>query len=173
MSFLPIPDYAFRDVTRITPAFLTGQGIRFLLLDLDNTLAPYGVQAPAEAVRDWAAAIRKAGITPFLVSNNRGRRPELFSAALEMDYVKRAGKPGVRGMRAAMERLGAAPEETALAGDQIYTDAVAAKRCGVRMLLVRPIRLSNPLLAVRYALEMPFRLPVRKINTEEDPHAEH
>lgn len=167
MSFLPIPDYTFRKLTAVTPPFLCRAGIRFLLLDLDNTISPYGVQTPTEEVSRWMESLRQAGIVPFIVSNNHGERAEKFAAALRTGYVKAAGKPGTRGIRAAMERLGAVPEETALAGDQIYTDVLAARRCGIRAILIQPISLKNPLLAVRYALEIPFRLAGRNKNTEE------
>ena len=35
---LVTPEYVFKDVTRITPAFLAQMGIRALVLDVDNTL---------------------------------------------------------------------------------------------------------------------------------------
>lgn len=38
-----------------------------------------------------------------------------------------AAKPGTRGIREAMARYGAAPQQTALVGDQIYTDVLGRK----------------------------------------------
>ena len=162
MRILPIPDYSFPRLAQVTPEFLHREGIRYLLLDLDNTISPYGVQAPTEEMLRWVAEIKAGGIVPFIVSNNHGVRAENFSAALGIDYIKSAGKPGRRGMLAAMARLEADPAATALAGDQIYTDTLAAKRCGVRAILIQPISLKNPLLAVRYFFEIPFRLMSRK-----------
>mgnify|MGYP002703986462 CR=1 FL=1 len=58
-----------------------------------------------------------------------------------------------------MERMGAAPEETVMVGDQIFTDILGANRAGVTPLLVKPIRLAgNPGRYLRYAVETPFRL---------------
>jgi predicted HAD superfamily phosphohydrolase YqeG len=46
-----------------------------------------------------------------------------------------------------------------MVGDQIFTDVLGARRAGLRVVLVHPIELkSRPLLALRYALETPFRL---------------
>ena len=52
----------------------------------------------------------------------------------------------------------AAPEQTAIVGDQIFTDILGGSRAGVATILVRPIRLAgNPGRYLRYAVEVPFR----------------
>ncbi len=43
---LLMPQYLFRNVTHITPAFLRGRGICALVLDVDNTLTAHGSQSP-------------------------------------------------------------------------------------------------------------------------------
>ena len=54
--------------------------------------------------------------------------------------------------------MGARAEETAIVGDQIFTDILGGRRAGVRTILVEPIRLAgNPGRYVRYAAEWPFR----------------
>ena len=54
---------------------------------------------------------------------------------------------------------GYSPDETAILGDQIYTDILCGINCGIKSICVRPICISrNPLLAIRYFFEMPFRL---------------
>ena len=158
MNFSPIPDFRFRRLCDIGPDFLKRRGIRLLLMDLDNTISPYRVGAPTEETLSWSERMTAAGIRLFIVSNNRGNRPETFSRLVGVPYLKLAKKPSRRGLRRAMELEGIPPGETALVGDQIYTDVLAANRAGVASILVEPIRLSNPLHAVRYALELPFRL---------------
>lgn len=49
-----------------------GPGVKLLLADLDNTLAPYGVAEPDDQVREWKEALAAAGITLFILSNSRG-----------------------------------------------------------------------------------------------------
>ena len=59
----------------------------------------------------------------------------------------------------AMEQMGVAPEQTAIVGDQIFTDVLGGNRAGVATILVKPIRLAgNPGRYLRYAVEVPFRL---------------
>ena len=41
LKYLLTPDYMFEKFDDITPEFLTSLGIKALLIDIDNTLAPY------------------------------------------------------------------------------------------------------------------------------------
>ena len=58
-----------------------------------------------------------------------------------------------------MERMGVTKEQTAIIGDQVFTDVLGGNRAGVSTILVEPIRLAgNPGRYLRYAAEWPFRL---------------
>ena len=64
-----------------------------------------------------------------------------------------------------MEAMGRTPEETAMVGDQIFTDILGARRSGVLALMVEPIELrGNPGRYLRYAAETPFRALGRRNN---------
>lgn len=158
---LPIlAHWAGRSIFDIEPAALARRGIRLLLADLDNTLAPYGEPEPTQAVRDWAAALGEQGITLFVLSNNRHpERPRRFSQALGVpSWATRASRS--RGAsRRAMEQMGCTPEQTAIVGDQLFTDILGGRNAGVLTLLVEPIRLAgNPGRYLRYGAEWPFRM---------------
>lgn len=157
MRFSLFPRRKFHHVTEITPELLRELGVELLILDVDNTIAPYKTLTLEKSVTDWAAGLKRAGVSLFIVSNNKGERPEIFASLLDIPYLKRAGKPSPRGVREALAAAGTAPERAALAGDQIYTDTIAANLAGVQMLLVEPIKFTNPFLAIRYFLELPFR----------------
>ncbi|MDR1217697.1 MAG: YqeG family HAD IIIA-type phosphatase [Oscillospiraceae bacterium] len=158
MSFSPVPAYSFEALTDIPADFLRSIGVTFLMLDLDNTIAPYSSDKPDDGVLRWADALRAGGISLFIVSNSRKRgRAERFAESLRVGYINAARKPSPAGVLAAIRNCGAAPGSSALVGDQIYTDTLAANRAGVTSILVKPIRLSNAFLAARYGLEAPFR----------------
>ena len=54
--------------------------------------------------------------------------------------------------------MGCKPDETAIVGDQIFTDILGGRNAGIYTLLVEPIRLAgNPGRYLRYAVEWPFR----------------
>jgi len=155
---LPIPDYIFANIFEITPRFLTERGIRLLLSDLDNTLSEYGHSTASEELTLWLGGLREAGILPFVLSNNRRGRPAEFCEPLDLGYIGHAKKPNPKAMLDIIKNLGFKISETALCGDQIYTDILCAKLGGVTAIAVKPISLKAPHRAVRYALESPFRL---------------
>lgn len=134
-------------------------GITFLMADLDNTLCPYGVGVPDEALRQWKEDLEAHGVTLFLLSNSRKpKRPARFAQALGIAYLGHAGKPKAAGFRRAMEEHHVTPGECAMVGDQVFTDILGANRAGVRSILVKPISLKgNPGRYLRYWAELPMR----------------
>lgn len=158
------PDYLFDSYREITPDFLHRQGIALLLTDLDYTLAPKAVRRPNEALKSWIAELQGAGITVMIVSNNRsGRRVTDFCAELGVEYQGHAGKPSPRGLQAAMARAGADAAHTAMLGDKLLTDCLAAKRAGVLALTVEPVGGAVTLWQrVLHAMQAPFKTACRR-----------
>ena len=139
MPFSLVPDRLFADYRDVTPALLKEAGVTLLLTDLDYTLAPKSCRRPDEALHDWIAALRAEGIQCMIVSNNRsGERVREFCADLGIPYQGHAGKPSTRWLRQAMARAGADRAHTAMLGDKLLTDVLAAKRAGVLALMVEP-----------------------------------
>ena len=152
--------FTAHDIYRVTGAFLERRGFRLLLADLDNTLAPYGAPLPDEKLKAWRDDLSAHGVTLFILSNNRHEsRPRIFAEGLGVPYIGHAGKPKTPSFYRAMEQAGVTKEQTAIVGDQIFTDILGGNRAGVTTILVRPIRLAgNPGRYLRYAAELPFRL---------------
>ena len=82
MSKWLTPDAMFRTYDEITPAYLRSLGVRAVLADIDNTLAPYEQALPDARTLAWAAELRAAGIGLALISNNDRARVETFSRSL-------------------------------------------------------------------------------------------
>ncbi|MCL2152358.1 MAG: YqeG family HAD IIIA-type phosphatase [Oscillospiraceae bacterium] len=158
MSFSPVPLYLFRNLTDISPEFLGEIGVKLLMLDLDNTIAAYSEQSLAKSIALWSERVVGCGVRLFIVSNNaRNKRVETFAKALSVGYAAGASKPSPKVVLRTIEEFGFKQDESALVGDQIFADALAANRAGIISIIVRPRRFTNPLLVIRYALEMPFR----------------
>ena len=154
----PIPSRSVEDIYQITPEFLRAQGIKLLLMDLDNTLSPYIVDEATDELKAWIENMKQGGIEPFIFSNNKGDRPALFSGQLGVEFVKLAKKPRQGMLQTVLADKGYTPEETAIIGDQIYTDVFCGALGGLYSIVVKPILLHNPLHTVRYWAEFPFRL---------------
>ena len=115
-------------------------GIRLLLSDLDYTLAPKYVPHPDDRVREWLRRMEEGGVQVMILSNNRSsHRVETFCRELGIPYVGHAQKPRTTGFRRAMERAGVTAAETAMLGDKLLTDMLAARRAGVLALMVEPL----------------------------------
>ena len=158
MSFSLIHRYTFREFADVSPAFLKKLGVGFLMLDLDNTIALYANHKPTDSVRQWVEEIKGSGMELFFISNTkRENRIERFADELKIGFIKNAGKPSPAGILRALEIKGYRPEESAFLGDQIFTDTLAANRAGVISIIVKPLSMKNPLFAIRFAVESPFR----------------
>ena len=159
-----IPKAVCTSVTQLEPKALRSKGVRLVLADLDNTLAPYRVLEPSPEITAWRDALAAEGITLFILSNSRKPgRAQKYAEALGVPFQGHSGKPKKAGYLRAMERMGRGPRETAMVGDQIFTDILGANNAGVVPLLVEPIRLAgNPGRYLRYAVETPFRLLGRR-----------
>ncbi len=150
-----LPKFIFSKITDITPAFLHSHEIRLLLMDFDNTMLPYTTNTPTPVLLHWIHEMKAAGISLCIVSNSKkSRRVPDFSAAYDIPYIIRAGKPGTKGIRQAIKRAG--ETRAAMVGDQIYTDVLGANLAGIPSIIVRSIHNHNIWLKLRHLLEIPF-----------------
>ena len=133
------PDWYFTDISSIPDGFFRKNNIRYLLCDIDNTLAPYSADIPTATDKAFFERLRREGVKPAFVSNNNKTRVLTFAGDTGYPAVYDAGKPFGRGTGQAMAQLGAIPERSAFLGDQIFTDGLAARKAGIRMILVKPI----------------------------------
>lgn len=160
---IPVPDIKRRDIYELEPKTLLRRGVRLVFLDVDNTLMPYGTDKATPELCGWVEKMKNAGLELFILSNNKGKRPEIFARQLGLEFVGRARKPKTEKLLSVCEEKGLRAQECALVGDQIYTDILCARRAGAVGVLVRPIRFSNPFFVIRYIAELPFRC----VNKEE------
>jgi HAD superfamily phosphatase (TIGR01668 family) len=164
-----IPDDMFDRYDDVTPEYLASVGICALLIDIDNTLAPYEQPDPDERNFAWVAAMRAAGIGLTFVSNNHRQRVERFAAPLGVRAFWDAAKPFRKTLDIAMAEMGSTVEDTAMLGDQLLTDAYAGKHIGLRTLIVPPIRDKRSLFVrAKRRIERPYIRKYWKIHPKED-----
>ena len=157
LSYLLTPDYLFDTFDDVTPDFLKKLGIDALLIDIDNTLAPYEQPEPDERIRSWFAALEENGIRAALISNNHPPRVEQFNRSLGLPAYPDSGKPGSRSLLAAMAVMGSTPENTAGLGDQLLTDTLAVHRLDMISIIVPPIKdKTTPFFRFKRWLEKPY-----------------
>lgn len=150
-----LPDYIFSKFDDVTPEFLKSIGIRALLIDIDNTLAPYEVAVPDERIKAWFELLRENSISATLISNNEKERVEKFNGELGLPYYYKSGKPFAKNLKRAMAEMGSGRGDTAMLGDQLLTDAAAGKHIGLISIIVPPINdKNNAFFRAKRALEV-------------------
>lgn len=134
------PDYEASSLDRIPVEVLTERGIRGLMIDLDNTMTPWNDVEVGPKVTEWFKGIKDAGIKTCILSNNRRkRRVEVVAAHLQIPFVYKANKPRKRAYQAGSAVLQTKREETAVIGDQLFTDILGGNRAGFFTILVLPM----------------------------------
>ena len=157
LSYLLTPDYIFESYDKVTPDFLIDRGIDALLIDIDNTLAPYEQAVPDKKIIDWFDSLKSHGISAALISNNHKERVELFNKELGLPAYYDSGKPGSKSLIAAMRVMGTTPNHTAGLGDQLLTDTLAVHRLDMISIIVPPIKDKRTLFfRFKRWLEKPF-----------------
>ena len=164
-----MPDHYFRRITDIPYSFFEDNGIEALLLDADGTLTPDGVLTLSDEVLSWIEEMQSSGIRMSIVSNNHEERVKLFADRYGFPCVYEAKKPLKGSLARSLESVKGTRENTAVVGDQIFTDIWYAKNCGIRSILVDPMAKDIYLFVVfKRVFERPIRRAVhRKFAPEE------
>lgn len=151
------PDYLFDTFEQVTPAFLSAHGIDALLIDIDNTLAPYEQAEPDQRIVTWFADLKQNGIQAALISNNHAPRVERFNRTLGLPAYPDSKKPKTIYLSEAMKVMNTTPANTAGLGDQLFTDTLAAHKLDMISLIVPPIKdKTTPFFRFKRWLERPF-----------------
>lgn len=158
-----VPDYYFDTFDLCTADFLRSIGVKGIILDVDNTLEPYENALPTERVLAWLDSLKMAGISAAIVSNNNGERINLFNRDIGLPAYYKAAKPFKKNLVLAMSVMGTDKGNTAMMGDQIFTDVLAARNAGVRAILVPPIKDKRDVLTrFKRLLEKPIMAKYRR-----------
>ena len=133
------PRLVVEKVQSINLNMLIKKGIKGLILDIDNTLVPSFIKEADDKTLKWINQVKSRGIKVCIVSNATKKRVELFNEKLGLEAIYRASKPGERAFKKALSILGLTACQTAVIGDQIFTDVYGGNRLGMYTILVEPI----------------------------------
>lgn len=134
------PTFQAESLDSIPIEKLVRDGIQGLIIDLDNTMTPWNDVEVGPKVASWFKKLQNAGIRACVVSNNKRRqRVAVVAEYLGIPFVFRATKPRRRAFRAGMDILGTGLKDTAVIGDQLFTDILGGNRMGLYTILVLPI----------------------------------
>lgn len=140
------PTYFACKVTDINFGFLESEGIKGIILDVDDTLVARKVSTPDLSVKNWINNLKAKGIKVILLSNNMKKRVKPFAGKIGVPFIYWGMKPLTKGLKKAINEISCEKSNVLVIGDQIFTDILAANIFKVRSLLVEPITENNTLL---------------------------
>lgn len=135
-----IPDIKLERVTDIKTEILEKFSIKAIMLDVDNTLSTHHGQVLTDGLEDWLLYMKESGIKIMVLSNSKRERVEPFAAKINLPFISLGLKPLPFGYIRALKALGTKRCETAIVGDQIFTDIIGGKAVGVKTVLLTPIK---------------------------------
>ncbi|MEO1144941.1 MAG: YqeG family HAD IIIA-type phosphatase [Cyanobacteria bacterium J06638_22] len=128
-----------KPIVDLHPELVTQQGLKGMVLDVDETLVPMTTRATSDELQAWVEEMRSQ-VKLWLVSNNTSRtRISTIANALDLPYMSGARKPSRRKLRQASEAMDLPVEQVAMVGDRLFTDVLAGNRLGMYTILVEPM----------------------------------
>ncbi|WNO78900.1 YqeG family HAD IIIA-type phosphatase [Streptococcus suis] len=134
-----MPDFALEKAYDVTVESLKKHGIKVVFVDLDNTLIAWNNPDGTPEMRQWLHDLQDAGIPVVVVSNNKYERVKRAVENFGIEFEAFALKPFTFGINRALKRFDVQPYEVIMIGDQLMTDIRAAKRAGLKSVLVKPL----------------------------------
>ena len=116
------------NILDITSEELIENGIKGVILDLDNTIIDKkGIEVPD--FEKWKDKILKNGIKIVIVTNNfLKKRIEKVTNKYNLEYILFARKPNIKALVKAKEMMEIKDSENiAVIGDQVFTDVLRRK----------------------------------------------
>lgn len=137
------PSSIFYSVDTISIEHLKQQGIKGVILDLDDTLISQNSNEISKERAIWLQEII-SNFNVYLVTNNRSlNRIRIFQSQFNIPAIIKAGKPGKKSLLLAIKKMNLNFDEIVMIGDRLFTDVFAGNRVGVKTFLVTPIRESK------------------------------
>ena len=133
------PQQHLESIYELNAAELWSQGIRGIIADMDNTLVPWNDRTVYPRLAAWLAQLKEEGFRLCIVSNNSRVRGGQLALDLDIPAIWYAIKPRRRAFRKALKLMELTAKETAVIGDQIFTDVLGGNRLGLYTILVTPI----------------------------------
>ena len=162
------PNIKLNKVTDISLEILSKYNIDSLILDVDNTLSTHHGQVLTDGLENWLTLMKENGIKLTVLSNSNSKRLEPFAQKIGLDYISLGLKPLPFGYLRALKRLKSNKKQTAIVGDQIFTDVMGGNFVGVNTILLTPIK---PETSLRFRMKRKVEAFVIKklniVNTEE------
>jgi HAD superfamily phosphatase (TIGR01668 family) len=127
-----IPFAYAQNIYEISLDFFKSHNLKYIFLDLDNTLDSYKSYTPNDRATKLINTFIQNGIEPIIFSNNKGYRVGCYANYLKVRFHPSTMKPFSFKLIKFMEENNIKPEEVMMVGDQLMTDVRAANGAKIR-----------------------------------------
>lgn len=132
------PDIYKNKIDDINFKHLKENGIKLLLIDMDNTVLKYKEQSIDLEVKETIEELKKS-FQVLLFSNGSKHRVKTISETISVPYVSSALKPCKRKFLKVFKEYKVDPCEVAIIGDQLLTDIKGGNKVGITTILLCPL----------------------------------
>jgi len=158
------PDMYQKSIYTVNYKKLKKNGIKCLLIDLNNTLASYEVDYPDNKLREKIFELER-DFKVIIISNSSKNRIRPFKETLNIDSAFRAYKPLKKKYKKIMNSYNFKDTEIAVIGDMLITDIFGGNRMGFTTILVNGISEDEPLY-VRFLRKIDNKI-IKKFNKKD------
>jgi len=158
-----IPFCSAESIFDIDLDFFKKIGVKYLFIDLDNTLDSPHTEIPSERVIQLFKKMVDFGLIPVITSNNTKERVALYASILGVRYMYRTCKPFVFRLKDYIKSENITNKSVIIIGDQIVTDIICANRLKVKSILTNPLVEKELLVTViNRHIDCHYRKKIRK-----------
>lgn len=164
-----MPTWYCTNIYKLNLDVLKDKGIKYIFTDLDNTLAPFNIPTPDEKVVKLIENFKKENFKVIIVSNNNGKRVQLFAKGLNIEYISGAKKPFTFVIKRYLKENNIDINEFVLIGDQIMTDIKCANKLKCKSILTNPLSKQESIVTfINRRLDLHYRKKYKIIDTCEN-----
>lgn len=134
-----VPDMYQQSIYTIDYQKLINKGIKCILFDLDNTLAPINFKEPDEKLIELINNLKEKNFKLIIFSNSPKHRVKIFADKLKINFISSARKPCKKNVLLLLNKYEYNVNEVAIIGDQILTDILCGNKVGIMTILTKPL----------------------------------
>ncbi len=130
-----VPDLYQKNIYSIKYENLVRRGIKFLVFDLDNTIALITEKHASEDAIKVFKKLKEMNFKIMIASNSLSTRVKVFAKELGIDYMSNCRKPKAKELEKFILSSGYKLSEIAIIGDSMLDDVVCGNRIGITTIL--------------------------------------
>lgn len=137
-----------KNIFDIDIIFYKYHGIKYVFVDLDNTLDPAHQKYPSERVFSLVKLYKENDIEPIILSNNSKKRIGDYCKDLNINFVYKCYKPFTYKVKKYINSKKIDINSVIIIGDQVITDIMCANNLNVKSVLTEKLVKKEALITV-------------------------